>query len=102
LGKPFPDGYAMLGKTRIRHMRLRDADRAPGTSRCQWLAVGKGIVDNFGLLRALIRDRHQGTLRLETLGRHPDGKEELPAWKLLSGLLALMRKAREAGAGAGI
>jgi L-ribulose-5-phosphate 3-epimerase len=100
--KPFPDGYAMLDKTRIRHIHLRDADRDPGTDRCQWLPVGKGSIDNLGLFRALIRDRYQGTLSLETHYRRPDGNRELATRESLSGLLALMRKAREEGTGVGI
>jgi hypothetical protein len=64
--------------------------------------VGKGSIDNLGLLRALIRDRYRGTLSLETHYRLPDGNRDLATRESLSGLLALMCEAREAGTGAGI
>ncbi len=100
--KPFPDGYAVLDKTRVRHIHLRDACRDPGTNRCQWLPVGKGSIDNLGLLRALIQDRHPGTLSLETHYRRPDGNRELATRESLRGLLELMQKARGAETGAWI
>jgi sugar phosphate isomerase/epimerase len=90
--EPFPDGYAILDKKLVHHIHLRDAGRDPKTDRCRWLPVGKGEIDNFGLLRALVRDKYEGTLSLETHYRRPDGNKELATRESLQGLLELMQK----------
>jgi sugar phosphate isomerase/epimerase len=90
--RPFPDGYARLDRTRLHHVHLRDAARTPDGKRCQWLPVGKGQVDNLGLLRALKKDGYAGTLTLETHYQRPDKNKELATRESMSGLLALMEK----------
>lgn len=90
--KPYEDGYSLLDKKRVYHIHLRDAGREPGTNRCRWLPVGKGEIDNYGLLRALVRDKYQGTLSLETHYQRPDKNRELATRESLEGLLALMQK----------
>jgi len=87
---PFPAGYAALDRKRLHHVHLRDAGRDPATGKCVWLPVGKGKVDNLGLLRALQRDGYAGTLTLETHYQRPDHNKELATRESLGGLLALM------------
>ena len=88
--KPFPDGYQKLDKKRIYHVHLRDAGRNPSTHRCEWLPVGKGEIDNLGLLRALVKDGFQGTLNLETHYQRPDKNKELATRESLKGLLEVI------------
>ena len=62
---PYPDGYGKLPKARIAHMHCKDIVRKVdgGT---EWAAMGKGIIDWLGQLRALKRDDYRGVLSLET------------------------------------
>jgi L-ribulose-5-phosphate 3-epimerase len=89
---PFPQGYEKLDVERVHHVHLRDAARDPVTKRCQWLPVGKGQVDNLGLLRALKKDGFTGTLTLETHYQRPDKNKELATRESLQGLLAVLAK----------
>jgi sugar phosphate isomerase/epimerase len=89
---PFPDGYRTLDKKRIHHVHLRDAGRDPQSKRCVWLPVGKGQVDNLGLLRALKKDGFTGTLTLETHYQRPDKNKEMATRESLRGLLAVLDK----------
>lgn len=89
---PFPNGYALLDKKRVPHIHLRDARRNPQTGRCQWLPVGKGEIDNLGLLRALLKDKFTGTLTLETHYQRPDKNKELASRESLRGLLEVIGK----------
>jgi L-ribulose-5-phosphate 3-epimerase len=89
---PFPDGYECLDKKRIYHLHLRDAKRDPQTNRCQWMAVGKGEIDNLGQLRALLKDGYRGTLNLETHYQRPDRNKELASRESLQGLLQVIEK----------
>jgi sugar phosphate isomerase/epimerase len=89
---PFPDGYRKLDKKRLHHVHLRDAALDPQTKKCQWLPVGKGRVDNLGLLRALAHDGFTGTLTLETHYQRPDKNKELATRESLQGLLAVIDK----------
>jgi len=62
---PYPDGYGKLPKARIAHMHCKDIVRkADGGT--EWAAMGKGIIDWLGQLRALKRDDYRGVLSLET------------------------------------
>jgi L-ribulose-5-phosphate 3-epimerase len=87
---PFPDGYDKLDKKRIHHVHLRDAGHDPQSGKCVWLPVGKGKVDNLGLLRALVKDGFTGTLTLETHYQRPDKNKELATRESLAGLLAVL------------
>jgi len=71
--RPFPDGYRLLDPARILHVHLRDYRRLPD-GKTEWCAVGDGEFDNLGQLRALKKDRYQGTLSLETHYKSPKGK----------------------------
>jgi L-ribulose-5-phosphate 3-epimerase len=89
---PFPDGYARLDRKRLHHVHLRDAGHDPQSGKCIWLPVGKGKVDNLGLLRALKKDGFAGTLTLETHYQRPDRNKELATRESLAGLLAVLEK----------
>jgi hypothetical protein len=54
--------------------------------------VGKGQVDNLGLLRALKKDGFAGTLTLETHYQRPDKNKELATRESLQGLLAVLAR----------
>ena len=72
---PYPDGYTKLPKDRIAHMHCKDIVRkADGTT--EWAAMGKGIIDWLGQLRALKRDGYRGVLSLETHWRGAGTAEE--------------------------
>jgi sugar phosphate isomerase/epimerase len=89
---PFPDGYRRLERKRLLHVHLRDAAFDPQSKKCQWLPVGKGQVDNLGLLRALKQDGFTGTLTLETHYQRPDKNKALATRESLQGLLPLLEK----------
>jgi L-ribulose-5-phosphate 3-epimerase len=89
---PFPDGYRKLDRKRLHHVHLRDAGHDPATGKCVWLPVGKGKVDNLGLLRALEKDGFAGTLTLETHYQRPDKNKELATRESYAGLLAVLEQ----------
>jgi L-ribulose-5-phosphate 3-epimerase len=90
--RPYPEGYGCLDKKRILHVHLRDARRDQATGRCEWQPVGKGEIDNLGLLRALVKDGFRGTLNLETHYQRPDRNKELASRESLKGLLEVIEK----------
>jgi L-ribulose-5-phosphate 3-epimerase len=61
---PYPDGYRLLPKERIRHCHCKDVSRTNG--RNDWAAVGQGCIDWVGQFQALQRDGYQGLIALET------------------------------------
>jgi L-ribulose-5-phosphate 3-epimerase len=68
----FPDGYRKLDPARIFHVHLRDYKHQDG--KVVWAKVGDGEFDNFGQIRALLKDGYKGTFTLETHWRDPKGK----------------------------
>jgi len=71
--KSFPDGYKLLDPKRIFHLHLRDFK--PGKDgKMEWCAVGDGVMDNLGQIRALRKDGYQESYTLETHFKHPLGK----------------------------
>jgi len=71
--KSFPDGYRLLDPARILHVHLRDYRPTPD-GKGEWCAVGEGVFDNLGQVRALLRDGYKGFFTLETHYRSPQGK----------------------------
>ena len=63
--KPFPDGYALLPKQRIGHCHAKDVVYKPDGTYA-WAAVGDGVVDWVGQIKALRRDGFHYGLSLET------------------------------------
>ena len=62
---PYPDGYALLPKDRIGHCHAKDVVRKPD-HKYEWAAVGAGVVDWVGQLKALDRDGYRHAVSLET------------------------------------
>ena len=60
---PYPDDYELV-KSRMLHMHIKDAVRENGEGRA--VCIGTGLVDYSGLIKALIRDRYDGYMCLET------------------------------------
>lgn len=60
---PYPNGYEQV-KNRIHHIHLKDPDAiAVGTA---FTRIGDGAIDYPGHFEALVRDRYEGILSLET------------------------------------
>lgn len=74
--KPFPDGYRLI-KDKMIHFHLKDGVRGEKPCECKCVEVGKGEVDYPGQLRALIADRYEGFVSLETHWRLTELTEEL-------------------------
>jgi L-ribulose-5-phosphate 3-epimerase len=62
---PYPKGYDLLPKKRIGHCHAKSVVREPD-GKWQWAAVGQGVVDWVGQLRALDRDGYRYAVSLET------------------------------------
>ncbi len=87
---PYPDGYARLPADRIAHVHCKDAVVKPdGTT--EWAAMGTGVIDWVGQLRALKRDGYRGVLSLETHWRGA-GTAEASTRRSMAGMKALLRK----------
>lgn len=68
---PYPEGYRQLPVARITHVHAKDcrvSDHAP-----LWGALGEGMIDWNGQIRALASDGYQGYISLETHWQGPDG-----------------------------
>ena len=70
---PLHDGYPKLDPARIFHVHLRDYRQKPDGS-VEWAPVGAGEFDNISQIRALRKDRYEGSFTLETHWRSPEGK----------------------------
>jgi L-ribulose-5-phosphate 3-epimerase len=62
---PYSVGYDVLPKDRIGHCHCKDVIRKPG-NKYEWAAVGDGMVDWVGQLKALKKDGFHYGLSLET------------------------------------
>ena len=108
----YPVGYGALDKNRIWHMHLKDvrcdaaatakekaeAFRKQGTrvteqSKCQTAIVGTGQVDLAGQLRALLRDKYDGTMSLEPEYEAPGVTHFEATRQSIEGLLKIMATA---------
>ncbi len=88
---PFPDGYALLPKSRIGYLHCKDIVRGPD-GKTEWAAMGRGIVDYIGQFRALKRDGYSGVLSLETHWRGGGTPEECSR-QSMAGMKELLRRA---------
>jgi sugar phosphate isomerase/epimerase len=88
---PYPDGYARLPKDRIAHVHCKDVV-VKGDGTTEWAAMGAGVIDWVGQLRALKRDGYRGALSLETHWRGAGTAEE-SSRRSMAGLKELLRKA---------
>jgi sugar phosphate isomerase/epimerase len=62
---PFPDGYALLPKSRIGHCHVKDVVLKPD-NKYEWAPVGGGVVDWVGQFKALVSDGYHHAVSLET------------------------------------
>jgi len=87
----FPDGYALLPKSRIGYLHCKDVARRPDGS-TEWMAMGRGVIDYVGQFRALKRDGYSGVLSLETHWRG-GGTPEESSRQSMAGMKELLRRA---------
>jgi len=89
---PYPNGYDLLDKSRIWHMHLKDATRnAKGES--QWEPIGSGKINYVGQFRALIANKYEGTMSLETHYLNAAKDKEASSRESMEGLLKVIREA---------
>jgi len=89
---PFPDGYRAC-RGLFAHMHAKDVKRDPQTGHASWAPVGGGSLDWRGQIKALVDDKYDGTLSLETHYRRPDGNKEESTRESLEGLLKVIQEA---------
>jgi sugar phosphate isomerase/epimerase len=88
---PYPDGYNLLPKGRIGHCHAKDVTRQAG-GKYEWAAVGTGLIDWVGQLRALKRDGYHDAVSLETHWRGA-GTPEASTRISMQGLKTALSKA---------
>jgi len=88
---PFPAGYSLLPKNRIGHCHCKDIkERAHSIGgEPLWAAVGDGMVDWRGQIRALIQQKFSHTLSLETHWRGA-GTAEASTRQSMAGLQKIL------------
>jgi sugar phosphate isomerase/epimerase len=62
---PFPDGYALLPKSRIGHCHVKDVT-LKADNKYEWAPVGGGVVDWVGQFQAFVKDGYHHAVSLET------------------------------------
>jgi sugar phosphate isomerase/epimerase len=62
---PYPDGY-LQARGFMAHMHLKDAVRDRRTGKNRFVAVGNGEIDYEGQFKALVNDRYDGCVSIET------------------------------------
>lgn len=90
---PFPNGYDTLDKTRMWHMHLKDAAPAPQGQEAKWMPMGGGKIDYLGQFRALIKNRYDGTMSLETHYLNAVRDKAASSRESMDGLLEIIRDA---------
>ena len=88
---PYPDGYEAV-KGLFPHMHVKDSRKSAATGNLEWAPVGGGIVDFKGQFQALLRDRYEGTISLETHYRRADGNKVESTRESLEGLFKVLRE----------
>jgi sugar phosphate isomerase/epimerase len=88
--QPYPGMYEELDPSRIYHVHLKDA--VWKGDHHEWAVVGEGELDLLGQLRALLTDRVDCTVSLETHA-NLDGSREAASRAGMPVLIDLMRRA---------
>ena len=88
---PYPDGYEAV-KGLFPHMHVKDSRKNAGTGKLEWAPVGGGIIDFKGQFQALLRDRYEGTMSLETHYRRADGNKVEATRESLEGIFKVLRE----------
>jgi sugar phosphate isomerase/epimerase len=91
--KPYPDGYKPLGKSRLWHMHLKDAEEKPKGEETVWRPIGGGKIDYLGQFGALLKDGYEGTMSLETHYLNAAKDKEASSRESMEGLLKVIREA---------
>jgi sugar phosphate isomerase/epimerase len=86
---PYPGGYEAV-KGLFPHMHVKDSRRNAATGKLEWAPVGGGIIDFKGQFQALVRDRYEGTISLETHYRRADGNKVESTRESLEGLFKVL------------
>ena len=73
-------------------MHVKDSRKSAATGNLEWAPVGGGIVDFKGQFQALLRDRYEGTISLETHYRRADGNKVESTRESLEGLFKVLRE----------
>ena len=88
--KSYPEGFAKLDPARIVNVHLRDF-RTNAAGKVEWCAVGEGVMDNLGQIRALRKAGYRETFTLETHYRSPLGKQHASRTSM-TGLMKVVEK----------
>jgi sugar phosphate isomerase/epimerase len=88
---PYPDGYDAV-KGLFPHMHVKDSRKNATNGKLEWAPIGGGIVDFKGQFQALLRDRYEGTISLETHYRRPDGNKVESTRESLDGLFKVLKE----------
>jgi sugar phosphate isomerase/epimerase len=88
---PYPDGYDAV-KGLFPHMHVKDSRKSATNGKLEWAPIGGGIVDFKGQFQALLRDRYEGTISLETHYRRPDGNKVESTRESLDGLFKVLKE----------
>ncbi len=89
----YPDGYQALDKSRIWHLHLKGMACSPGLKDCHETFADAGEIDLAGQLRALTRDRYEGTMSLECEFEAPGMNHLQTTRRSLEGLLRVVNQA---------
>lgn len=87
---PYPNDFDLLPKNRIAHCHCKDVSRGPD-GKPQWAAVGSGVVDWPGQIKALMRQNYHLGLSLETHWRGA-GTAEASTRQSMAGLKAVLEQ----------
>ena len=89
---PYPNGWALLPKSRIGHCHCKDIVMKDNGKKFEWMPVGKGIIDWTGQLRALKQSGYRFGVSLEThwTGRGTAEESTIQSW---AGMKADLQKA---------
>ena len=90
---PYPDGYRAARDYMV-HVHVKDAMRDPAAGRHRFVKIGAGEIDYEGQLRALLEDRYEGCVSLETHYKLP-GDGEKSTRETLQGLREVLRRIQQ-------
>jgi sugar phosphate isomerase/epimerase len=89
-GVPYPEGYEAV-KPSIAHVHVKDARVLdPATGLTAWECIGAGETRLAEQMAALVRDRYNGAVSLETHWRAPDADAALSSRRSFAGLCQIL------------
>lgn len=87
---PYPDGYSLI-KDYVVHVHVKDAQRSNKTAKAKWMPIGKGEIDFKKQLQALLVDKFNGVVSLETHYVPQGGSQEEGTRMSFEGLKKILR-----------